>query len=401
MATTRYYLDTRRSARDGTSLLKLTFTKDHRNVYISLDVRLLPSQWDARRCRVTGRPDRAAINAHIARRKSDLDLAILRLTEREDWPRLNAYQVRDILLGRKPDPDPNLFMPRLLEWAGFKEAGTRKVYMETYRRILAFEPDAETGLSIKDINVDWLMRFDAFMARTAPSRNARNIHLRNIRTIFNFALDNGMDVPYPFRRFRIRAEPTMHRALSVENLRALFSFPAEECAVQYLDMFKLMFFLMGINMADLFELTEVTSGGRIEYRRAKTHRPYSVKVEPEAMEIIERYRGKRKLLYMADRYSDHYDYAHHMNDALKRIGPVTVGKRGKKSYSPMFPDLTVYWARHSWATIAASLDIPKETIAAGLGHGGNTVTDIYIDFDRRKVDIANRRVIDWVLYGKK
>ena len=65
----------------------------------------------------------------------------------------------------------------------------------------------------------------------------------------------------------------------------------------------------------------------------------------------------------------------------------------------MFPHITTYWARHTWATIAASLDIPKETIAAGLGHGGNTVTDIYIDFDRRKVDEANRRVIDWVYYG--
>lgn len=47
-------------------------------------------------------------------------------------------------------------------------------------------------------------------------------------------------------------------------------------------------------------------------------------------------------------------------------------------------------------TIAASLDIPKETIAAILGHGGNTTTDIYIDFDERKKDIAMRRVIDYV-----
>ena len=61
----------------------------------------------------------------------------------------------------------------------------------------------------------------------------------------------------------------------------------------------------------------------------------------------------------------------------------------------------LYKARHSWATIAAELEIPKETIAAALGHGGNTVTDIYIDFDRKKVDEANRRVLDWVLYGKR
>lgn len=61
-----------------------------------------------------------------------------------------------------------------------------------------------------------------------------------------------------------------------------------------------------------------------------------------------------------------------------------------------------YWARHSWATVAASLDIPKETISEALGHEiGSRVTSIYINFDRRKVDEANRRVLDWVLHGKK
>lgn len=66
-----------------------------------------------------------------------------------------------------------------------------------------------------------------------------------------------------------------------------------------------------------------------------------------------------------------------------------------------FPGLSIYWARHTWATIASELDIPKETIAAALGHGGNTVTDIYIDFDQRKIDEANRKVLDWVLYDKR
>lgn len=52
--------------------------------------------------------------------------------------------------------------------------------------------------------------------------------------------------------------------------------------------------------------------------------------------------------------------------------------------------------------MAASLDIPKETISAALGHEiGSRVTSIYIDFDRRKVDEANRRVLDWVFYGKR
>lgn len=58
--------------------------------------------------------------------------------------------------------------------------------------------------------------------------------------------------------------------------------------------------------------------------------------------------------------------------------------------------IIIHYARHSWATIAASLDIPKETIAAALGHGGNSVTDIYINFDQKKIDEANRKVIDYL-----
>ena len=91
-----------------------------------------------------------------------------------------------------------------------------------------------------------------------------------------------------------------------------------------------------------------------------------------------------------------------MNKALKMMGPYKrVGRGGKKVRQPLFPKISTYWARHTWATIAASLDISRDVIAHGLGHGNNTVTDIYIDFDQSKVDDANRKVIDWVLYGKK
>jgi hypothetical protein len=43
------------------------------------------------------------------------------------------------------------------------------------------------------------------------------------------------------------------------------------------------------------------------------------------------------------------------------------------------------------------LDTPKETISAALGHNiGSDVTSIYIKFDLKKVDDANRRVIDYM-----
>ncbi len=47
------------------------------------------------------------------------------------------------------------------------------------------------------------------------------------------------------------------------------------------------------------------------------------------------------------------------------------------------------------------MDIANETIAEALGHEyGNRITNIYIRKNQKKVDIANRKVLDWVLYGK-
>lgn len=301
----------------------------------------------------------------------------------------------------KADQEKKMFVSWFLKVANSKSKSTCGVFMQTYRRLLAFKGNKVQRLRFEDITKEWLTAFDNFMAQTAPSRNSRNIHMRNIRTVFNDAIDNDVTSYYPFRKFRITPQATPKRNLKVEELRTLFSFPAEEHAVKYIDMFKLIFLLIGINVVDLCHLKEIEDG-RITFSRAKTKRLYSIKVEPEAMEIIERYRGEDWLINILDRYTDYNEFTRRMDRVLKKIGPVKrVGLGGKKIYSPLFPKLTTYWARHSWATIAMSLDIPRDTIAHALGHGTNTVTDIYIDFDQSKVDEANRRVIDWVLYGKK
>lgn len=283
---------------------------------------------------------------------------------------------------------------------------TREIYASTLSRLGQFCPGL-ASLRFENIDRAWLDRFDKWLAGFAPSRNARNIHLRNIRAVFNDAINEGVTAAYPFRRFKIKPQPTPKRSLSVEELRAFFAHPVEPHQRQYLDMFRLIFFLVGINVVDLVHLKGIVDG-RVEYYRSKTARFYSVKVEPEALEIIERYRGSGWLLDVLDRYGDYRAWMKMLNKNLKEIGSsyhvfrfVGGKRRSVKLYRGVHPNISTYWARHSWATIAASLDIPKETIAAALGHGGGSVTDIYIDFDQRKVDEANRRVLDWVLYGRR
>lgn len=286
------------------------------------------------------------------------------------------------------------FLTYLDEFVSLKtNKGTIACYTTTRNKLLEFDPDCD----FETMDRKWIASFEKWMASNMKI-NAYSIHLRNIRAVFNYAIDEGYTNLYPFRKYRIKKEETRKRSLSVEQLRRLLDFPCEEYQVKYRDMFLLDFLLIGMNIGNLLTLKrENLVNGRLEYYRNKTNKLISVKVEPEAMAIIERYAGRDYLLDVMDTYSDYRYFVKRMNNALKDIGETTrSGLGGKKSRKPLFPDISSYWARHTWATLAAELDIPKETISAALSHSEGDTTSIYIRFNYKKVDEANRKVIDYV-----
>lgn len=277
---------------------------------------------------------------------------------------------------------------------------TKKDYYHTLSRLKSYKPEIDK-LDFRDITVGWLEGFDEFLASTCKV-NSRNHHMRNIRAVFKYAIRHDLDIRNPFDRMRLKTEETEKRSLSVEELREVFTMDVLPYSEIYRDMFKLTFMLIGINPIDLYRLKEISSRGRIDYRRAKTHKLYSIKVEPEAKNIIEKYRGAKDLLMLSDRWMLPDSFGAAANKALRNLGEKPSARGRKRGKNAKFPNLTLYWARHTWATIASELDIPDATISLALGHAGeNVTTNKYIRRNQKKVDEANRRVLDWVLYGKR
>lgn len=401
MAQTKFYFDTRSGRKDGTGLLKLVITHNGRSALISLGVFLLPNQWDG--SQVINHPHRVALNHHIMSRKIAVEADIIALTASGKISRMGAGELKKELTKQDTQAEGHTFADYFRCCTDKKVSpNTVSTYNQTLKHIASFDKNL-ASLTFEDITRDWIDRFDAHMAKLGLSVNTRAIHLRNIRSVCNDAIDNEVTSHYPFRRVKIKTQPTRKRSLSVDDLRTLVNYKCEPHIEEYRDMFLLSFLLIGINTVDLFALTsENIQKGRVVYNRSKTRKLYDIKIEPEAQTLLDKYRGQRALLQGMDRNKNYRNYTARINDGLKCIGEVKrVGRGGLKVYTPLHPDISMYWARHTWATIAASLDIPRDTIAHALGHGNNTVTDIYIDFDQSKVDEANRRVIDWVLYGKK
>lgn len=289
---------------------------------------------------------------------------------------------------------------------------TANIYRHTLSKVIQFAGKSghPANWDFEEITHDWLNRLERFLklqhidddgneieSVCRLKTNGIAIHFRNIRAVVNAAIDEDVTSIYPFRKFKIKHEETIKRSLTIDNLRTLRDYECEKHQEKYRDLFLLIFYLIGINTIDIFNIKEVNNG-RIEFRRSKTGRLFSIKVEPEAQAIIDKYRGKGQLLDVLDTYINYKDFAHRMNQALHQIGTVErKGRGGKKIREPLFPQLTTYWARHTWATVAAELDVPDETISLALGHStGNRVTNIYINRNQKKVDAANRKVIDYL-----
>ncbi len=399
----RSIIDTRRANKEGLFPVKIRISDKGAEAYISLDIYADPKDFNK------------SMGLFISKKKNLLyqqynnliNTILIKLDDiRLDGVRNNIYyspaKIRDIYLeelNSKKEIKTESFTSYFLRFAKSKKGRTQIVYITTYNKLLEYYPEE---LQFSDITHSWLTDFDEKMQnasvvnskkeeiRKGLRPNSRSIHFRNIRAVFNHAIDNeviGLEL-YPFRRFKIPHQKTAKRAIHVSVLSSILNFdgtPEENWAV---DMAKLIFYLIGINVKDLFYLNEY-DGEYIYYSRAKTSRPYIIRVEPEIKHLFEKYKGNKTLFNFQDKFYLHESFTKKINKYLAKIcNKLEVNK------------ITTYSLRHTWATLAAELDIPKETIAAALGHEDGAVTNIYIDFNRKKIHEANRKVIDYVLYNK-
>lgn len=390
MSTLKLYLDTRSKRADGTCSIRLAVNHHGKTAYITLNQYCKPDEWDKRTGKVKKRPDKDVLNDFLLNRLSFYNRMMMQAQSRETYRGdISAIELRSLIIKEaEPDAEKKATLSEVYQMYIGREMrdNTRSNYRSTWKIVKEYDDNADKT-ALDDINREWLERFISFLIRKGLKLNTRSTHLRHLSAIFNYAIDCELTNNYPFRRLKITMEATKYRDLKIDEIRSIFNARVPLKKRMFIDAFKLMFFLIGINAHDMFNLKNSNiSDGRLHYKRLKTGKDYSIKLEPEALEIIERYRGEKKLLAFCEERKSDISFLQAFNETL---GLVIKG-------------VTTYYARHTWATLAFKLGISKDTISLALGHSfGVRVTDTYINPDLSRVDEANRRVMDWVLYDKK
>lgn len=422
MLKVNFYLDDRRNKPNGPFSLYFGFRKDSTAAYFSTGIRLADGQWDKANNLVRNHPHKEPLNLLLTARMSKIMTAICQHEIAGDFVGKTAKECLDILLpvvnpevaARKASAEAEAakrarikeenFFSFFSKFADGKTASTRGLYISTLRKFTEFcqskSVDVKT-LIFDDIDEYFLNGFIDFCGKTQKVNTTARL-LRDLRAVFNAANKKGLAHHYPFGKdqVEIKSEETKDKSFSSTELRQLFSYkclnPGEEEAI---DIFKLLIMFAGINFGDLSKLTNIKDG-RIEYYRqklanAKHKRLISIKVEPEALAIIEKYKGQKYLLNILERYDDYHTYLNWVGKTLKKIG--TIRTPGKKSEgTAMFPEISSGSARTSWATICQEeLHISREVIAAALGHHTVDVTSTYLRTQwEASIDEANRKLID-------
>ena len=165
MTKTRFYLDTRNAEKGKPAPLKIAITKKGQAAFISLNVQILPSQWDKRSDKVVGHPNRFFLNTYITSRKQAVDTLLLKLIENGELFNMRAVDIKARIVSELSNDDSaecrqDTFAARFVKFADSKKERTRQLYYVTLRRLRAYAGEEFDKLRFEDVTKEWLTGFD-------------------------------------------------------------------------------------------------------------------------------------------------------------------------------------------------------------------------------------------------
>lgn len=269
--------------------------------------------------------------------------------------------------------------------------GNRGVYKNVRNSIVSF---ANRKVNFEEINVTFLNKFEVWLSSDKTDRkgcaaSTMNQYMRTICAVFNKAISRDLIAHemYPFRNqfnpkgysySHLKSEPH-HRALSPEELEKFKNFDAKKYSelTDAYHYFMFMYYCRGINWADFCNLqhTDIRNG-RIQYRRKKTGKLFSVKVSEPLQEIIAKYNCSPYIFPILSTF--HKTPTQKANRIKKCIRQTNRNLKEIAVRLDMTPDISTYTARHTYAMSLKRGGIKLGLISDAMGHADSKVTRHYL-----------------------
>ena len=401
MATIKPVLRTSKLNKKGTAPIYLRISDREKSRFISLGVRIRPSQWNDRLGRVRRNHTHAdEINALITQRVGAVEVEILKQKAGPVEP--DADDLKEALQPEHLNTGPNFFafaddVIDDLERRG--KMYTHKRYKSVCKKFRAFTGEP---LRFEKITPRLLRNFETHLIEHyGNNRNTIAANFNCLRSILYRAIREGVypQAENPFFQFKVKEGKTSRAKLSMEDLQAIEELDLESGALIWhvRNYFLFSFYCAGIRFGDLAKMKRSNviangSGPRLEYRMSKTGSPKSLKLLPQARAVLDHYapQGDGAADGFLFPILTGYDVStpRKLPNAVSSKNAV-VNKYLKKiaKRAGITCNLSFHVSRHSFADIARQKGWGVYLISKALGHSSIKVTENYLKgFDAEALD---------------
>ena len=363
---------------------------------ISTDYKLYPHEWDAGAETVVVGGERQHYLAAVKER-ADWDVSRLKAviaTLEADGRRYTADEV--ITAFRRRTQEASLCNYLHSAIAHLRQMGrerTAETYTSALRSFMTFTEGRD--LPLDGLNSALMERYEAWLRSRGVRMNSSSFYLRILRAVYNRAVEDGLTPQrHPFAHVYTGVEKTAKRAVPLKTIKALkrLDLTGKPRLALARDLFLFSFYTRGMSFVDMAYLRRSQlQRGLLTYRRRKTGQELSIRWERCMQQIVEKYSTDCMGDYLlpiirreGDERRQYTNALHMVNQRLKRLS--------EQLHLPR--PLTMYVARHSWASAARQRHVPLSVISEGMGHDSEATTQIYLaSLETTAVDDANRMLL--------
>lgn len=318
------------------------------------------------------------------------------------------YTADDIIEAFHHHTSENTFMNFMQSIIGKLKNNGKIRTSETYTATLnSFRKFLHTSVSSVELTIgkdimldsvtsDLMEAYEAWLKQQGLIPNSISFYTRILRAVYNRAVElDIIENRNPFRRVYTGVDKTIKRALPITFIKRIKGLNLSlDPALDYArDMFLLSFMLRGMSFIDMAFLKKSDRNmGMVTYRRRKTGQKLIIAWTKDMQMILDKY-PENKSDYLLpiikktgiNERATYRNAASSINRNLKKVGEI----------AGLDVPLTLYVARHSWASAAQSKGIPISVISEGMGHDSESTTRIYLASldDTSMVDKANSIIL--------
>ncbi len=365
---------------------------------IKTSYQILPAEWDE------------SISGLLITKQPECKARLLLIRDQTNWEmtRLQGiinelertgveYTIDDIVTAfRKIPPIESVFnfmYRHINKLKRQKKVRTAEGYTSTMNSFIQFRNDED--LSFESFDSELMEMYETYLKEKGLVKNSTSYYMRIWRTVYNLAVEQGYTVDKkPFKHVYTGIDKTVKRAIPFKIIKMIkeldLSFePQLELAR---DIFLFSFYTRGMSFIDMAHLKKSNlQNGILTYSRKKTGQRLTILWEELMQEIVDKYRDdSSEFLLPILRNCDINDRKQYKVRA-KQIGR-GLNKIGLRL--ELKSPLTLYVARHSWASIAQDKKVSTDIIREGLGHDNEKTTHIYLaSISTSQIDRANQMIL--------